>query len=201
MLRRWTEPVLLRAWHQPHNGFACGDHRRPDADHGAAARLRRWDMEKMTRAARWPACSSRLAEWHVLAVVVFATPTARRRSSATSSCFAPASRSRFTPCAASSETATLGGDRRQHVRVCRDGASRCCRSRSGTPCDFAFERRHAGRLVEPAVHGGFPFGDLLPIYYYALTHVPASRVSAFSYLQPLLATSMAMPAARRANPD
>jgi drug/metabolite transporter (DMT)-like permease len=31
------------------------------------------------------------------------------------------------------------------------------------------------------------------IYYYALTHIPASRVSAFSYLQPVLATSMAVP--------
>jgi drug/metabolite transporter (DMT)-like permease len=31
------------------------------------------------------------------------------------------------------------------------------------------------------------------IYYYALTHIPASRVSAFSYLQPLLATVLAIP--------
>jgi drug/metabolite transporter (DMT)-like permease len=31
------------------------------------------------------------------------------------------------------------------------------------------------------------------IYYYALSHVPASRVSAFSYLQPLLGTLMAIP--------
>jgi len=31
------------------------------------------------------------------------------------------------------------------------------------------------------------------IFYYALTHIPASRVSAFSYLQPLLATLMAAP--------
>lgn len=31
------------------------------------------------------------------------------------------------------------------------------------------------------------------IYYYALTHAPASRVSALSYLQPLLATLMAIP--------
>jgi drug/metabolite transporter (DMT)-like permease len=30
------------------------------------------------------------------------------------------------------------------------------------------------------------------IYYYALSHVPASRVSAFSYLQPLLSTVMAI---------
>jgi drug/metabolite transporter (DMT)-like permease len=31
------------------------------------------------------------------------------------------------------------------------------------------------------------------IYYYALTYAPASRVSALSYLQPLLATLMAIP--------
>lgn len=31
------------------------------------------------------------------------------------------------------------------------------------------------------------------IYYYALTYVPASRVAAFSYLQPVLATVMAIP--------
>lgn len=31
------------------------------------------------------------------------------------------------------------------------------------------------------------------IYYYALSHVPASRVAAFSYVQPLLATLMAIP--------
>jgi uncharacterized membrane protein len=30
------------------------------------------------------------------------------------------------------------------------------------------------------------------IYYYALSHVPASRVSAFSYLQPLISTVMAI---------
>ena len=31
------------------------------------------------------------------------------------------------------------------------------------------------------------------IYYYALTHIPASRVSAFSYIQPLLAMLLAVP--------
>jgi len=31
------------------------------------------------------------------------------------------------------------------------------------------------------------------IYYYALTYAPASRVSGLSYLQPLLATLMAIP--------
>lgn len=31
------------------------------------------------------------------------------------------------------------------------------------------------------------------IYYYALAYIPATRISAFSYLQPLLATSMAIP--------
>ena len=39
----------------------------------------------------------------------------------------------------------------------------------------------------------FPSVVCYSIYYYALTHVPASRVSAFSYLQPLLATVMAIP--------
>ena len=34
------------------------------------------------------------------------------------------------------------------------------------------------------------------IYYYALAHIPASRVSAFSYLQPVFATAMASRAAR-----
>jgi drug/metabolite transporter (DMT)-like permease len=39
----------------------------------------------------------------------------------------------------------------------------------------------------------FPSVICYSIYYYALTYVPASRVSAFSYLQPLLATVMAIP--------
>ena len=39
----------------------------------------------------------------------------------------------------------------------------------------------------------FPSVICYSIYYYALTYVPASRVSAFSYLQPLLATIMAIP--------
>ena len=39
----------------------------------------------------------------------------------------------------------------------------------------------------------FPSVVCYSIYYYALTHVPASRVSAFSYLQPLLAMLMAVP--------
>jgi drug/metabolite transporter (DMT)-like permease len=39
----------------------------------------------------------------------------------------------------------------------------------------------------------FPSVVCYSIYYYALTHVSASRVSAFSYLQPLLATLMAIP--------
>ena len=37
------------------------------------------------------------------------------------------------------------------------------------------------------------------IFYYALSHIPASRVSAFSYLQPLLATLLGVVAARRAH--
>jgi drug/metabolite transporter (DMT)-like permease len=39
----------------------------------------------------------------------------------------------------------------------------------------------------------FPSVICYAIYYYALSHVPASRVSAFSYLQPLLATLFAIP--------
>jgi drug/metabolite transporter (DMT)-like permease len=39
----------------------------------------------------------------------------------------------------------------------------------------------------------FPSVICYSIYYYALGHVPASRVAAFSYLQPVLATTMAMP--------
>jgi drug/metabolite transporter (DMT)-like permease len=39
----------------------------------------------------------------------------------------------------------------------------------------------------------FPSVVCYSIYYYALTYVPASRVSAFSYLQPLLAIVMAIP--------
>lgn len=39
----------------------------------------------------------------------------------------------------------------------------------------------------------FPSVVCCLIYYYALTHVPASRVSAFAYLQPLFATAMAVP--------
>jgi drug/metabolite transporter (DMT)-like permease len=32
------------------------------------------------------------------------------------------------------------------------------------------------------------------IYYWALSHLPASRVASFSYLQPLVATVLAVPA-------
>jgi drug/metabolite transporter (DMT)-like permease len=38
----------------------------------------------------------------------------------------------------------------------------------------------------------FPSVVCYSIFYYALTHIPASRVAAFSYLQPLLATFMAV---------
>ena len=40
----------------------------------------------------------------------------------------------------------------------------------------------------------FPSVVCYLIYYYALSHISASRVSAFAYLQPLLATMMALPA-------
>jgi drug/metabolite transporter (DMT)-like permease len=39
----------------------------------------------------------------------------------------------------------------------------------------------------------FPSVVCYLIYYYALGHVPVSRVSAFSYLQPLIATLLALP--------
>jgi len=38
----------------------------------------------------------------------------------------------------------------------------------------------------------FPSIAAYLIYYYALTHIPASRVASFSYLQPVFATSMAV---------
>lgn len=40
----------------------------------------------------------------------------------------------------------------------------------------------------------FPSVIAYLIFYYALTHIQASRLSAFSYLQPVLATAMAIPA-------
>jgi drug/metabolite transporter (DMT)-like permease len=44
-----------------------------------------------------------------------------------------------------------------------------------------------------AYMAAFPSVLCYLIYYYALTHISASRVSAFSYLQPLLATVLAIP--------
>jgi len=38
----------------------------------------------------------------------------------------------------------------------------------------------------------FPSIAAYLIYYYALTHIPASRVASFSYLQPVFATAMAV---------
>ena len=38
----------------------------------------------------------------------------------------------------------------------------------------------------------FPSVICYLIYYYALTYIPASRVAAFNYLQPVLATLMAV---------
>jgi drug/metabolite transporter (DMT)-like permease len=40
----------------------------------------------------------------------------------------------------------------------------------------------------------FPSMVCYLIYAYALEHIPASRVSLFSYVQPVLATSLAIPA-------
>ena len=50
-----------------------------------------------------------------------------------------------------------------------------------------------GRVVECAVHGSVSVRDLLHDLLLRATYAPASRVSAFSYLQPLLATIMAIP--------
>jgi len=38
----------------------------------------------------------------------------------------------------------------------------------------------------------FPSIAAYLIYYYALSHIPASRVASFSYLQPVFATAMAV---------
>jgi drug/metabolite transporter (DMT)-like permease len=60
-------------------------------------------------------------------------------------------------------------------------------------CHFHFKRASAGAwwsLLYMAL-----FGSVLAylIYNYALVYIPASRVSAFSYMQPLGATLLAVP--------
>ncbi len=58
---------------------------------------------------------------------------------------------------------------------------------------FAFQKVSWTAWLSIAYMAAFPSVLCYLIYYYALTHIPASRVSAFSYLQPLLATVIAIP--------
>jgi drug/metabolite transporter (DMT)-like permease len=58
---------------------------------------------------------------------------------------------------------------------------------------FSFQNVSSAAWASIAYMAAFPSVLCYLIYYYALNHIPASRVSAFSYLQPLLATLMAIP--------
>ena len=58
--------------------------------------------------------------------------------------------------------------------------------------DFAFGQVSAGGWLSLIYMALFPSLVCYLIFYYALTHIPASRVSALSYFQPLLATLMAV---------
>jgi drug/metabolite transporter (DMT)-like permease len=62
----------------------------------------------------------------------------------------------------------------------------------GYAASFAFEKVTWVAWASVLYMAVFPSVICYSIYYYALTHVPASRVAAFSYLQPLLATVMAI---------
>jgi len=57
---------------------------------------------------------------------------------------------------------------------------------------FTFAQVSAAGWLSLLYMALFPSVVCYLIYYYALTHITASRVSAFSYLQPLLATLMAV---------
>ena len=50
------------------------------------------------------------------------------------------------------------------------------------------------------LHGAVPLDRRYLIYYYALTHISASRVASFSYLQPVFATSWRFPLDERLTP-
>jgi drug/metabolite transporter (DMT)-like permease len=63
----------------------------------------------------------------------------------------------------------------------------------GYSLDFDYHRVSWVAWASLVYMAVFPSVICYSIYYYALTHVPASRVAAFSYLQPLLATLMAIP--------
>jgi drug/metabolite transporter (DMT)-like permease len=58
---------------------------------------------------------------------------------------------------------------------------------------FRFAQVSWSTWASIAYMAAFPSVFCYLIYYYALTHISASRVSAFSYLQPLLATVLAVP--------
>ena len=58
---------------------------------------------------------------------------------------------------------------------------------------FSFARVSLAGWVSLFYMAAFPSVVCYLIYYWALTHIPATRVAAFSYLQPLLATAMAVP--------
>lgn len=58
--------------------------------------------------------------------------------------------------------------------------------------DFPLARLSAAAWTSLAFMALFPSLLCYLIYFYALRHIPASRVAAFSYLQPVLATAMAV---------
>ena len=58
---------------------------------------------------------------------------------------------------------------------------------------FSFQQLSWATWASVLYMAVFPSVLCYLIYYYALLHIPASRVSAFSYLQPLLATVLAIP--------
>jgi len=58
---------------------------------------------------------------------------------------------------------------------------------------FPFRQLSLATWASVIYMAAFPSVLCYLIYYYALAHIPASRISAFSYLQPLLATVLAIP--------
>jgi drug/metabolite transporter (DMT)-like permease len=59
--------------------------------------------------------------------------------------------------------------------------------------DFSFAALSTSAWLSVIYMAAFPSVLCYLIYYYALRYIPASRISAFSYVQPLLATLMAVP--------
>ena len=62
-----------------------------------------------------------------------------------------------------------------------------------TGAAFSFTQVDAAGWMSLLYMAMFPSVVCYLIYFYALTYLPASRVSAFSYLQPLIATLLAVP--------